>query len=133
MKQQNIHWKKKNLKFFGFFFSKSQNGGKFTKLAGFTNYEITKCGDPLYHSTNSSPRIFIFLSHDWPRFFLIKKTKIRNKKNVLDSIATTENERIFQQFHFFLRESKYEAYFDIRYFKCRSKPILLKYFCFYIS
>ena len=38
------------------FSSKLRNGGKFTKLvfysnqeiAGITDYEITKCGDPLY-------------------------------------------------------------------------------------
>ena len=53
-KNPKIFQKKKN--FFAFFGSKSWNGGEITnlcqkqnhKIEGITNFEITKCGDPLY-------------------------------------------------------------------------------------
>ena len=61
--EQKKNQKKKIRKFFKkkkqillFFWSKSRNGGEITNLCqkqnhemeGITNFEITKCGDPLY-------------------------------------------------------------------------------------
>ena len=57
-KKKSENFSKKNF-FLLFFWSKSRNGGEITNLCqkqnhemeGITNFEITKCGDPLYYFT----------------------------------------------------------------------------------
>ena len=77
-KKKSENFSKKKF-FFAFFWSKSRNGGEITNLCqkqnhemeGITNFEITKCGDPLYLKASQACPISIQTNILCPELYFI--------------------------------------------------------------